>query len=52
MTNPTDREKDRWNDVIVPTAKALESFFWKLAWFIVFLMLLFGGPCIHRFVNQ
>ncbi len=37
--------RDRWNDAIVPAARGLESFFWKLAWFVVFLALLFGGEC-------
>lgn len=51
MTNSTGPEKDRWNDIVVPTAKAMESFFWKLAWFIVFLAVLFG-PTIVRFFYQ
>ena len=25
--------RDRFNDIVVPTAKGLEKFFWNLAWF-------------------
>ena len=40
--------RDRWNDIVVPTAKGLETFFWNLAWFTVFVAVLFGGPCRNR----
>jgi hypothetical protein len=34
--------RDRWNDMVVPAAKGLEKFFWNLAWFVVFLVFVFG----------
>jgi len=39
--------RDRWNDIVVPTAKGLEKFFWNLAWFAVIVAVLFGGPCLN-----
>ena len=42
------RPRDRFNDIVVPTAKGLEKFFWNLAWFALLCTLLFGGTCIPR----
>ncbi|RIK82900.1 MAG: hypothetical protein DCC68_05135 [Planctomycetota bacterium] len=48
--NESELAHDRWNRIVVPTAKGLERFFWHVAWFTVLLALLFGGTCIpaHR----
>ena len=40
--------RDLFNDIVVPTAKGLEKFFWNIAWFSLLCMLLFGGTCIPR----
>lgn len=47
-TSQPDSPRDRWNDIVVPTAQALQKFFWDLAWFAVIVALLFGGPCLNR----
>ena len=52
MSTETERPKDRWNRIVVPTASALEQFFWKLAWFVLLVVILFGGPCFSRSVPQ
>ena len=44
--------RDRFNDIVVPTAKGLEKFFWNIAWFGLLCMLLFGGTCIPRLNSQ
>ena len=31
-----------WKEVVWPTARALEAFFWKLLWFIVFIGVVFS----------
>ena len=48
MTSQPNTSRDRWNDIVVPTAKGFEKFFWNLAWFAVIVALLFGGPCLNR----
>ena len=48
----SNRPRDRFNDIVVPTAKGLEKFFWNLAWFALLCILLFGGTCISRFSQQ
>ncbi len=52
MTSDLQLPRDRWNDIVVPTAKGLEKFFWNLAWFAVVVALLFGGPCLSQFVQR
>jgi hypothetical protein len=45
MSESPNRERDRvryWNEVVVPAARGLESFFWNLVWFAVILCLLFS----------
>jgi len=47
MTSPAEREDglaDRaefWKTIIVPTAKGLEGFLWRVAWFAVLIKILF-----------
>ena len=48
MSSPQSETPDRWNTRVVPAAQALEKFFWNLAWFTLFVFLLFGGPCVSR----
>ena len=38
MTSQPNTSRDRWNDIVVPTAKGLERFFWNLAWFAVIVV--------------
>ena len=52
MSTETERPQDRWNRIVVPTASALEQFFWKLAWFVLLVVILFGGPCFSRPASQ
>ena len=46
MTSPDERERrsdDRaefWKTIIVPTAKGLEGFLWRVAWFAVLIKLM------------
>jgi len=35
-----EARKRHWNDIVIPTAQALEAFLWRVAWFTVFLYLL------------
>ena len=44
--------RGRFNDIVVPTGKGLEKFFWNLALFALLCTLLFGGMCISRFSQQ
>lgn len=40
---PTDRSLDRaefWRTIVVPTAKGLEGFLWRVAWFVVIVKIL------------
>lgn len=32
-----------WTELVCPTASSLESFFWKLAWFVLIVCLLFSS---------
>lgn len=48
MTADSEPTRDRWNKIVVPTAVALEGFFWRLAWFAVIVLILFGGPCLRN----
>ena len=52
MSTETERSQDRWNRIVVPTASALEQFFWKLAWFALLVVILFGGPCLRNSTPQ
>lgn len=52
MTADTEPKRDHWNRIVVPTASALEQFFWKLAWFVLLVVILFGGPCFSRSASQ
>lgn len=52
MSTQTEPTRDRWNNIVVPAAKGLERFFWNLAWFTVLVVLLFGGPCVSRSIQQ
>ena len=38
--NPNPERGQWWTRIIVPTAGGLEGFFWRLAWFIVFIKIL------------
>ena len=41
---PARRTKDReqyWQNVVIPTAKGLEAFAWRVAWFAVLIKILF-----------
>lgn len=43
--NDTPAAVDRphfWTHVLVPTAKGLEGFLWRLAWFTLLIFLLFS----------
>jgi hypothetical protein len=51
MTSQFQPPRDRWNDMVVPAAKGLEKFFWNLAWFVVFLVFVFG-PQIRQLLQQ
>jgi hypothetical protein len=42
-TSQSEHSKDRWNRIVVPTAKGIEVFFWRLAWFAVFIAVIFGA---------
>lgn len=48
MPSQESQSPDRWNTRVVPAAQAMEKFFWNLAWFTLFVFLLFGGPCVSR----
>ncbi len=40
---PVERQEARkrhWNDIVIPTAQALEAFLWRVAWFAVFVFVL------------
>lgn len=42
---PTPRSDERtqfWKEVVWPTARAVETFFWNLLWFLVIVCLLFS----------
>jgi hypothetical protein len=52
MTADSEPRRDRWNKIVVPTAVALEGFFWRLAWFAVLMLLLFSGTCRTRSTPQ
>lgn len=42
---PTSRNDERtqfWKEVVWPTARAVETFFWNLLWFAVIVCLLFS----------
>jgi hypothetical protein len=41
MSESNQQHDDRWNRVIVPMAKGLEAFFWRVAWFTLFVTVLF-----------
>jgi hypothetical protein len=48
MTEKHDSQSDRprrefWTEVVCPTASGLEGFFWRLAWFVVIVCLLFSS---------
>lgn len=51
MTTQFEPPRDRWNDMVVPAAKGLEKFFWNVAWFVVFLVFVFG-PQIFQMLQQ
>lgn len=36
-----DRQDHPWHAFVVPTARGLEGFFWRVAWFALLLKLLF-----------
>ena len=38
----TDERAQFWKEVVWPTARALEHFFWNLLWFAVIVCLLFS----------
>lgn len=41
---PARRSKDReeyWQNIVVPAAKGLEAFLWRVAWFAVLIKILF-----------
>ncbi len=44
--------RDRWNDIVVPAVKGLEMFFWRLAWFAVFVAFVFGLPYSRMFMQE
>lgn len=44
--------RDRWNDMVVPSVKGLEVFFWRLAWFAVFVAVVFGPQCSRMFIQE
>ena len=44
--------RDRWNDMIVPAAKGLEVFFWRLAWFTVFVAFVFAPQWSRMFIQE
>ncbi len=39
---PSDARYLFWKQVVCPTARRLETFFWNLLWFLVIACLLFG----------
>lgn len=41
MSESNQHHDDRWNRVIVPMAQGLEAFFWRVAWFTLFVTVLF-----------
>ena len=38
---------ETWKEFVVPTAKGLETFFWRVAWFAVIMALLFSVNPFH-----
>jgi hypothetical protein len=38
----TDERTQFWKEVVWPTARAVETFFWNLLWFLVIVCLLFS----------
>ena len=42
----SDAQRGKWERIVVPTCAALHSFFWKLAWFTVFVWLLTRSPMV------
>ena len=49
-SNDTPKETF-WHSIVVPTAKGLEDFFWRLAWFGLIVGLFFSG-CLQQYVMQ
>ena len=39
--SPPENRERCWHAVVVPTAKGLEGFAWRVAWFTVFVKILF-----------
>ncbi|MFO0916674.1 MAG: hypothetical protein U0795_27210 [Pirellulales bacterium] len=49
MSTANEPSKDRWERIVVPTAKGLEAFFWKLVWFLLLVFCLFGWNLVALF---
>ena len=41
MSESNQHRDDRWNRIIVPMARGFEAFFWRIAWFTLFVTILF-----------
>ena len=39
--SPTNDRHHFWHSIVVPTARAIERFLWRLAWFGLFVLILF-----------
>ena len=40
MNGPPGRSASLWKEIVVPTAKGLEMFLWRVAWFVVLIAIL------------
>lgn len=39
-TSQPKPSRDRWNEIVVPTARGLKDFFWNLVWFALLVLAL------------
>ena len=42
------RKESFWHSIVVPTAKGLDDFFWRLAWVVFLVAVCFSG-CLQRY---
>lgn len=42
------RKESFWHSIVVSTAKGLDDFFWRLAWFVLLVAVCFSG-CLKRY---
>lgn len=42
------RKESFWHSIVVPTAKGLDDFFWRLAWFVLLVAVCFSS-CLQRY---